>query len=368
MPHQVAAEHMGVYDVIRAGFPNPNPARTGALIASAVSNIGSAQAILVLTFLGDGIYTVTSNLSIPANIHLWIPPGVTVTVASGITMTVIGPYTSYNHQWMVGAGTFVFSPGTTVMHEVGQLQTQTLHVRDPQAAATNRPSLVIATAGVAPNQPQLQFFSQRQPGTSGPSVEFVHRSESTALSWQIMQLETGNLQFRRLDSGPTMMFSGNGVGCGNIVPTHVLHMGADDAFKATTLWSVPSDSRLKTVIDDFTDGASVLKALPQAKRFTWNGKGGTVDDGLVHYGRIAQDVQPVAPYLIREYEDKLEPDDQAPTTLLSANDSPLIEVLINAVKELIARVEALEAAGPAVREAGDTEEEPQARSTRRRKE
>ena len=126
-------------------------------------------------------------------------------------------------------------------------------------------------------------------------------------------------------------------------PSHVLQLAVDDAFMASTLWSVPSDARLKTVLGDFTDGLATICALPQSVRFQWNGKGGTFEDGNESVGRIAQDVLPVAPRLIRVYQDRLEPEDPEPTDIYAANDSPLLEMMINAFKELKARVETLEA-------------------------
>jgi hypothetical protein len=80
-------------------------------------------------------------------------------------------------------------------------------------------------------------------------------------------------------------------------------------------------------------------------------------------GYLAQDVLPVAPYLVVTSEEKLHPEDAELTTLYNTNLSPLFQVLVTAVKELDARLSALEA--PALL-ATAAAEEPDAPRQRRR--
>lgn len=362
MPHMLAQEHMGFVDALRYGT-----ARTEVTLAAAVTAIGSTKAILVATLAGDGVWTIGANLTIPANITLWIPPGVTVSRGAGITLTIAGQLVSFSSGWETGSGTTVRTFAENVYTEFTRLVPY-LGVQVPFegncfiAGATGARQIILnnrIAGGPATNNAAIQFLMP----------PFVPGADN----WEMGVNDTSHYWYVARPGGAGRLVvaeAGLGVSNGSVpnTPTHVLQMAVDDAFKGTTLWSIPSDARLKTVLGDFTDGLATLQALPQSVRFTWNGKGGTVDDGLEHYGRIAQDVQAVAPYLIREYQDKLEPTDAAPTTLLSANDSPLIEVLINAVKELAARVEGLEAALATTRRAStadETEEPP--RTSRRRK-
>lgn len=343
MPHMLAQEHMGIVDALRYGT-----ARTQVTLAAALSAIGSSQAILVVTFAGDGVWTLGSNLAIPANVTLWIPPGVTINRSAGVTLTISGSYFSFNHGWQTGPGTTVFNTATTVVYEQGQTETQTLFVIDPQSATPNRPAMSVAGAGATP---AIMLYPFR--GIHGPSVEWVQAAQTSGTTWQILGLSTGQLQFSRPGASAALTLADitsgafNGFvahGLGNLVtPTHVLHMGQDDAFKATTLWTVPSDAQLKVVRRPMTEGLAALLALEDPVWFTWNGKGGTDPTAPEQPGWLAQDNVDKAPYLFRTYEDKLDPSDTEPTTLYSANYSPLVQMLVNAVKELATRVESLEA-------------------------
>jgi hypothetical protein len=85
--------------------------------------------------------------------------------------------------------------------------------------------------------------------------------------------------------------------------------------------------------------------------FYWNGKGGTVDDGELKYGLAAEQVAEHLPELIRDYEYR-PPEERGdePLTLKSYSPTDLIFPLINALKELEARVRELEARPPNVPE------------------
>jgi len=77
--------------------------------------------------------------------------------------------------------------------------------------------------------------------------------------------------------------------------------------------------------------------------YQYNGKAGFQQDGKDHIGVVAQEMQPVAPYTINEYQAKLNPEDAAPTTLLEFNSHALTFTLINAVQELQHEIQALQA-------------------------
>ena len=77
--------------------------------------------------------------------------------------------------------------------------------------------------------------------------------------------------------------------------------------------------------------------------FKYNGLGGTTDDDRVCYGLDASQVQPVLPECVGTRTAQLGPYDTQETELLTLDASCIIWALINAVKELSARVAALEA-------------------------
>ncbi|HEY9046101.1 MAG TPA: tail fiber domain-containing protein [Ohtaekwangia sp.] len=126
------------------------------------------------------------------------------------------------------------------------------------------------------------------------------------------------------------------VGIGTASPTHLLHLGADDAAKpGGGSWTTPSDRRLKKDIASFTDGLNVLTRINPVT-FRYNGKGGMPNDGKSHVGVIAQDMQQIAPYTISTFRD-----DDTNTDYLSYNPNAITYVLINAVKEQQALIEEL---------------------------
>ena len=104
-------------------------------------------------------------------------------------------------------------------------------------------------------------------------------------------------------------------------------------------WGASSDERVKRDIEPYEYGLAELEQLEPVS-YAYNGKGGLEDDGRRYVGLIAQMAQRAMPSLVHElpgeFEGKL--DGQ-----LATDTSELIFTLINAVKELSARVAELEA-------------------------
>ncbi len=118
------------------------------------------------------------------------------------------------------------------------------------------------------------------------------------------------------------------VGLGTSNPSHLLHLGSDDAAKpGGGSWSTPSDRRLKKEIKPFSDGLDVLKKINPVW-FQYNGLANMPNDGKNYVGIIAQEMQVAAPYTIVPFTD--------PTTnteYLEYNSNAVTYILINAVKE-----------------------------------
>jgi len=110
----------------------------------------------------------------------------------------------------------------------------------------------------------------------------------------------------------------------------------------TTAWSNISDERTKKNISPYSFGINELKQL-RTVTYQFNGSYGTADDGKVNVGLVAQEVQntPFAD-MVRGWK-YTDPQTGQTSDLLSINTTPLVFALINAVKELDARVKALEA-------------------------
>lgn len=106
-----------------------------------------------------------------------------------------------------------------------------------------------------------------------------------------------------------------------------------------------SDARLKNVIGNYTGGVAVIKQI-QPKQFTWNGAMDLAPaDSTVHVGVVAQDLEalPGGPYpdLLSQGPGTI--NGTPVTDLRAVNPVQFVYPLINAVKELDARLTAINA-------------------------
>ena len=146
-----------------------------------------------------------------------------------------------------------------------------------------------------------------------------------------------------LDNDGSMIVNGVGV---NTSP-YTLHVFGDAA-KTDGLaeWTIPSDKRLKKDIKKYNQGLDlILKMEPVS--YEYNGKAGTTD-GQQHIGVLAQDLQKIAPSMVKEYkhvdsgdEGIMYVDGDAPErklnrtedSYLGINTSALKWITVNAIKE-----------------------------------
>jgi hypothetical protein len=110
------------------------------------------------------------------------------------------------------------------------------------------------------------------------------------------------------------------------------------------VWADSSDIRTKEAVADYTRGLEAVVALRPVS-FRHNGKGGSVADGKTYVGLIANEARHVMPEMVGVTQAKLEPDDEDTnvTDILTLEATALIYALVNSVKELTARLEAVEA-------------------------
>jgi hypothetical protein len=118
--------------------------------------------------------------------------------------------------------------------------------------------------------------------------------------------------------------------------------GANAQKASGTTWSNPSDRRLKDDIEDYPTGLAAIMQL-QPRTFVYNGKGGSTA-GMRGYGFVADEIAPVMPETVGVRAGKLDPADEDETDIQTLDQSNLILALVNAMKELAARVTALEGA------------------------
>jgi hypothetical protein len=340
MPHMLAQEHMGIVDVLRYGT-----ARNQTTIAAALSAIGATPATLVLSFSGDGLWVVNSALTFPANIVLSIPPGVLIGGTGNITIQC--QVLSYTAAWYVGTGVISGQYKTSF---IGGLRTQRLGINiDMPGTALH----VVGDPSSATNA-IIALEDTEVPGSESAHIKFV----SHALQRGALGLSGSSNILLTLANTAHFAVVGGNMAIGAMTPTVQLELSTGGAQKATgTAWSNPSDARIKTVQRPYTDGLAVVQAM-EPQWLKYNGLAGTNTELPEFVAILAQDVQPVAPYMVGTYLAKLHPEDSTDTEILNFDGSTLLWALVNAVKEqqalivdLTARVATLEAAAFSVPQA-----------------
>jgi hypothetical protein len=123
-------------------------------------------------------------------------------------------------------------------------------------------------------------------------------------------------------------------------PAGAIFQVAGDAFKSVPgVWGGPSDARVKEDVRDLELGLSELRQM-RPVRFRYNGRAGT-PAGRACVGLLGQEIETIIPETIQRVNVA---DDPALDDMRVFDPSALTYVLINAVKELAAKVEHLEQA------------------------
>ena len=166
------------------------------------------------------------------------------------------------------------------------------------------------------NQGSLNFRAGA--GTFGEQIVFYSHTGIPRLNLQTL---TGNV----------------GIG---IVPAYPLHLGDPTAVKpGGGPWLAPSGRAIKDAIEPFTDGIETVLAL-EPVTFQYNGLGDVPQSDTRHIGLTAEDVQPVAPYMVQSTMRPLAPS-EPPSPQYILDTAALPYLLINAVKTQQAQIEAM---------------------------
>lgn len=104
------------------------------------------------------------------------------------------------------------------------------------------------------------------------------------------------------------------------------------------MWIAASDERLKKNIRAFEDGLEVVKQI-RPVQFSYNGQGGIADDTSTFVGIIAQELKPLAPYMIGEFTYTAH--DGQTENYMDYDGTAMTYILINAVKEQQAIIDQL---------------------------
>src|SRR6516165_6044486 len=353
MPHMLAQEHMGYVDALRYGTTLDS-----TTIGAAHSAIGSAPAILVLTATGTGVWSITSNMNVPANVIWMIPMGVTVNIASGVTLGV-GLVLAWQNTWHTGPGTLNKS-AVAIPMEITNIVCTTFTLSNAIPGV-----IWEINDGTGTSRPAIQMYVNQG---NNAGVQISRNIGNANSTWGMNTVNTGEFQLVRPGGSPMVVVNNNGMFLGANVASGgpLLQLQLDSAAKpGTSTWSVVSDRRGKEVRGPYTQSLAFLKRLPRPQIGRYNGKGFTPTDGKDFVSYIAQDLEAVAPHLIERTQARLEEGDTDETELLLTNIGELHFVHHNALLELDARLTALEASGAQQAAEADATEAEEAPHTRR---
>ena len=137
-----------------------------------------------------------------------------------------------------------------------------------------------------------------------------------------------DIALNQLGADRLVIHNGN-VGIGTSIPAFQLEVATNSAAKPTSnVWTVTSDRRLKKDIVPYTNGLEDIMLI-EPVWFTYNGQAGMPQERGV--GVIAQDLQKVAPYMIKTWQYR---DTHGSTTeYLGVDNGAMTYMLINAVQE-----------------------------------
>ncbi|HLP54632.1 MAG TPA: tail fiber domain-containing protein [Fluviicola sp.] len=137
-----------------------------------------------------------------------------------------------------------------------------------------------------------------------------------------------NIGFYQYGAQRMTIHDGN-VGIGTVTPVYQLELGSNSAGKPTSnTWTVTSDRRLKTNIHPYEGGLSDLMKIKPVW-FTYTGEANMPKETGV--GVIAQELQEVAPYMIKPWTYKDEKGNK--TEYLGVDNGAMTYMLINSVQE-----------------------------------
>ncbi len=140
------------------------------------------------------------------------------------------------------------------------------------------------------------------------------------------------------------------IGVGVAVPAYQIQLSANSAGKpGSSTWTVVSDKRLKQEVKGFSDGLAAVRGIKPVT-FHYNATSG-YDSKPEYVGVLAQDLQQVAPYMVKETQIT---DNAGKTSDYLAVDFGAMDfVLVNAVKELDGELQAQKAENEVLRSALD---------------
>jgi hypothetical protein len=311
---------------------------------------------------GTGVTSSTGTVAVvlsntPTLVTPILGAATATSVANGLGLVGTPSYTFTGDlntgMWSPAADTIAFSEGgveamrISSSGDVGIGTTAPAYRLDVKPAAYSAGTALVAAvninynAGVGSGNTSCGALTWEGTGSTrlasiNPFVE--DPSATSKVSMAFSTSDTGGTNTER------MRITGTGlVGIGTSAPAYQLQLSTDSAAKPTSaLWTIASDSRIKTETGEYTKGLDAVCAL-RPITYHYNGVAGFVDDGKENISIIAQEAMQHFPECVGTFEMLLNEGDEEKTELFNWNGHALIFALVNAVKELNAVNDALTA-------------------------
>ena len=244
----------------------------------------------------------------------------------------------------LGSGT-----GTTLWENVGATDDIFYNTGRVAIGTTNAPQFML---DVAPDSDEVVRLGRAVVGGEGDAAKFCHTDRQSSTQFALSQSASGAvtlntpttslpLTFAQAGSGQMYMYQGRlGIGVLPVSSLYQLIITGNAAKPGGGTWASSSDKRLKKDIKEFDDGLDKIKKLNPVQ-YKYNGKAG-MPKNEKFIGLIAQDIKDVCPDMVSSYKAKLNESDSQETELLSLDNSSLIYMVVNALKELDERLQKLE--------------------------
>ena len=328
--------------------------------AGIVETADSSGILTIQTGGQTGIYIDASqNVTIPKN--LTVSGTLTYSGGGGAVTTVSGgstgltPSTPASGNVVLG-GTLLYSSGGTGLTSSGASGNLLVSTGSGWTSST------LTTAGVAPATGSTAY-APITGSTTYASLSSVNQFTQTnyfggSSTTTSMGVGYGSLNFYSSTVGSnvntSMFFSATGTSLGaqqfslsynnsGTPSSSYQFYGDGTAFKtgSSTAWTNTSDVRLKTNIANYTPGLTQLLQI-QPRTWQWNGLAKTTA-GADGFGLVADEIQQIVPSMVKTTPMLLNPTDTQTTDIKQVDVTELTWILINSVKELNAKVTALEA-------------------------
>jgi len=173
--------------------------------------------------------------------------------------------------------------------------------------------------------------------TSGNNNITIGANTNVQSTYGSNQLNIGNIIYGINITTPTTEITNPGrIGIGTAAPVATLTVNGDISNNGS-FWN-SSDSRIKTVNGAFTDGLNVIKQI-RLVRFHYNDNAPYNDTKTEQIGVMAQELEKIAPYMVKKVDYPGEEGKPAIHDLRTVNSQAYVFLLINAIQEQQAQIE-----------------------------